>query len=83
MPAAPRFKEALEVLAGYHVDLVVVGGVAAVINGAPIATFDLDVVHARSEDNLHRLAAATRTSSRTQSRSVLDLQRCQCSAFLP
>lgn len=58
MPAAPRFKEALEVLAGYHVDLVVVGGVAAVINGAPIATFDLDVVHARSEDNVHRLAAA-------------------------
>ena len=58
MVAPPRFKDALEILAKYRVDLVVVGGVAAVLNGAPIATFDLDVVHARSQDNLDRLAAA-------------------------
>ncbi len=58
MVAAPKFKDALEVLAKHRVDLVVVGGVAAVLNGAPIATFDLDVVHARSQDNLDRLAAA-------------------------
>lgn len=35
-----------------------VGGVAAVIGGAPIATFDLDVVHARDAANLARLRAA-------------------------
>jgi hypothetical protein len=58
MGAPPRFKDALEILAKHHVDLVVVGGVAAVLGGAPIATFDLDVVHARSPDNLDRLAAA-------------------------
>ena len=58
MVAPPRFKDALEILAKHRVDLVVVGGVAAVLNGAPIATFDLDVVHARGQDNLDRLAAA-------------------------
>lgn len=58
MVAPPRFKDALEILAKHRVDLVVVGGVAAVLNGTPIATFDLDIVHARSPDNLDRLAAA-------------------------
>ena len=58
MVAPPRFKDALEILAKHRVDLVVVGGVAAVLNGAPIATFDLDVVHVRSQENLDRLAAA-------------------------
>lgn len=54
----PRFKDALEVLARHDVELIVVGGVAAVIGGAPIATFDLDVVHARHARNLARLQAA-------------------------
>ena len=58
MVATPKFKDALEVLAKHHVDLVVVGGVAAVLNGAPVATFDLDIVHARSRENLQRLVAA-------------------------
>jgi len=58
MVAPPRFKDALEILAKHRVDLVVVGGVAAVLSGAPIATFDLDVVHARSQENLDRLAEA-------------------------
>lgn len=58
MAAPPRFKDALEVLAKHHVELVVVGGVAAVLNGAPIATFDLDVEHARDKANLDRLASA-------------------------
>jgi len=58
MVAAPKFKDALEILAKHGVELVVVGGVAAVLNGAPLATFDLDVVHARSPENLARLMAA-------------------------
>lgn len=48
MTSPPRFKDALEVFARHRVDLIVVGGVAAVIGGAPLATFDLDVVHARN-----------------------------------
>ncbi|HBZ56334.1 MAG TPA: hypothetical protein DEO88_13085 [Syntrophobacteraceae bacterium] len=33
-------------------------GVAAVLHGAPITTFDLDVVHARTPDNITRLLLA-------------------------
>jgi hypothetical protein len=54
----PKFKEALEVLARHHVDFVVVGGVAAVLGGAPISTFDLDIVHDRSPTNVARLLSA-------------------------
>jgi hypothetical protein len=54
----PKFKEALEVLAGHHVDFVVVGGVAAVLGGAPISTFDLDIVHDRTQTNVVRLLSA-------------------------
>ncbi len=54
----PRFKDALEVFARHEVELIVVGGVAAVVGGAPIATFDLDIVHARNAANLARLQAA-------------------------
>jgi len=54
----PKFKEALEVLARHHVDFVVVGGVAAVLAGAPISTFDLDIVHDRSATNVARLLDA-------------------------
>lgn len=55
---APRFKDALDVLARHDVDFVVVGGVAAVLAGAPISTFDLDIVPARGPENLVRLIAA-------------------------
>lgn len=37
---------------------MLVGGVAAVIEGAPIATFDLDVVPDRGARNIDRLVAA-------------------------
>jgi len=46
----PDFFAILEALAAHKVDFIVVGGVAAVLQGAPIATFDLDVVHANVPD---------------------------------
>jgi len=42
-------------LAEAGVDFVVVGGLAAVLDGAPIATLDVDVVHSREPANLDRL----------------------------
>ena len=42
-------------LAAGHVRFVVVGGLAAVAQGAPITTFDLDIVHERSDDNVDRV----------------------------
>src|ERR1700730_12520751 len=37
------------------VEFLVVGGLSAVLNGVGIATFDLDVVHRRTEENVNRL----------------------------
>src|SRR5437899_1770761 len=56
--ATPKFRDAIEFLCRHRVEFIVVGGVAAVLNGAPISTFDLDVVPARDAENLDRLMAA-------------------------
>jgi predicted nucleotidyltransferase len=53
----PRFARTLKTLAEAQVDFVVVGGIAAVLQGAPIVTFDLDLVHRRTPDNVARLLA--------------------------
>ena len=37
------------------IEFIVVGGVAAVLNGAPVNTFDIDVVHSREESNVARI----------------------------
>ncbi|WP_437672595.1 nucleotidyltransferase [Sorangium sp. So ce131] len=60
MSAPTKIAELLGVLARHRVDFIVVGGVAAVIQGAPVNTFDLDVVHARTPDNIERLLGALR-----------------------
>ncbi|MDP9405366.1 MAG: hypothetical protein M3O86_02025 [Actinomycetota bacterium] len=51
---------AVAALSGHGVRYVVIGGVAAVSQGSPIVTTDLDVCYDRSRDNLERLAAALR-----------------------
>ncbi len=48
----------LEILTQHKVDFIVVGGVCAVLLGAPVSTFDLDIVHLRSSENLSRLKNA-------------------------
>ncbi|MBP9202789.1 MAG: hypothetical protein KBG28_02305 [Kofleriaceae bacterium] len=58
MANPPRFRDALVALTEHGVDFVVVGGVAAVLAGAPVSTFDLDFVHDRDETNVTRLLAA-------------------------
>ena len=57
-PDAADFVELLSVLHRHEVEFLVVGGVCAVLHGAPVSTFDLDIVHSRSETNLTKLAAA-------------------------
>jgi hypothetical protein len=54
------FRLVLQVLARHHVDYVIVGGMAAVLQGAPVSTFDLDIVHSREAPNLDRLVGALR-----------------------
>src|ERR1700722_19653212 len=50
-----RLTTLLLALHGAGVEFLVVGEVAAVLNGAPINTFDVDVVHRRTPENLDRL----------------------------
>jgi hypothetical protein len=45
----------LRALAEARVDFIVVGGLAAVLEGAPITTLDVDVVHSREPENVGRL----------------------------
>jgi hypothetical protein len=49
------FQRALRALHEGGVEFVIVGGLAAVLNGAPVDTLDLDIVPARDEENLSRL----------------------------
>ena len=55
---ATDFRAILRTLSEYKVEFIVVGGVSAVLHGAPVSTFDLDIVHAREPKNLERLLAA-------------------------
>ena len=54
----PDFLEILNILSKHKVDFIIVGGVCAVLHGAPVTTFDLDLVHSRSPENLARLISA-------------------------
>ena len=45
------FLDPLRILTSHGVDFIVVGGVAAVANGVPINTWDLDVVYSTDPQN--------------------------------
>jgi len=47
----------IEALQQEGIEFILVGGMAAVIHGAPIVTADLDVVHRRTEENVGRILA--------------------------
>lgn len=57
MVSTADFGALLVALVDAGIDFVVVGGVAAFVQGAPIVTIDLDVVHDRSPENVRRLVA--------------------------
>jgi hypothetical protein len=47
----------LEGLINAGVEFVLVGGLAAVVQGAPITTMDVDIVHKQSSENIAKLLA--------------------------
>ena len=59
--ARARFAEILRLLATNEVEFIVVGLTAGILQGAPVTTIDLDVVHRRSPDNVARLLRALAT----------------------
>lgn len=52
--------EVVRLLNRYEVRYVLIGGLAAVLQGSPTVTRDIDICHARDEGNLVRLADALR-----------------------
>ena len=56
--AKPDFSGLLRILVEHGVDFLVVGGVSAVLQGATLNTFDLDIVHSTEPANIARLLAA-------------------------
>jgi predicted nucleotidyltransferase len=56
--APSDFQSILRILREHGVEFVVVGGVGAVLQGAPLNTFDLDILHSTAKDNVGRLLAA-------------------------
>ena len=51
----PDFIEALRTLDQFRVEFILVGGLSAVVNGVPVHTYDVDVVYARTSENIDRL----------------------------
>lgn len=54
-PKAADFTALLARLCDARIEFIIVGGVAAVIQGAPMTTNDLDIVHRRTPENVARL----------------------------
>ena len=79
--AAADFLPILRTLREHGVEFVVVGGVGAVLQGAPLNTFDLDILHSTKKDNVGRLLAALEslpTYYRTQPEKRLNRPRLMC-----
>jgi hypothetical protein len=55
--AALKFFGIIRVLTQHGVDFILVGGVAAILEGAPVSTFDVDVVVPREDDRKRLLSA--------------------------
>ena len=52
------FEKALATLTEADVEFIVIGGVAGALHGSAFITQDLDVVYARNDENIRRLAKA-------------------------
>lgn len=55
--AGPDLSAILEGLIKSDVRFILVGGLAAVVQGAPVTTMDVDIVHDRSPENIKKLFA--------------------------
>ena len=59
-PKTANISALIDALTEGNVEFIIVGGVAVVIHGAPVATFDLDIIHRQTEQNVDRLLGVLR-----------------------
>jgi hypothetical protein len=55
-----RFAEILHLLAEADVEVIIVGMMAGVLQGAPLTTGDVDILHRRTPENVQRLLGVLR-----------------------
>ena len=55
------FSALLLALHDAKVEFLVVGGIAAILNGTPVHTYDVDVVHRRTQENVERIMPVLET----------------------
>jgi hypothetical protein len=53
-----KLRALLDVLERHAVDFIVIGGIAGIVHGSSYPTYDFDVLYARDDKNLERMAAA-------------------------
>ena len=51
----PNLSALIEALVSADIRFILVGGLAAVVQGAPVTTMDVDIVHLRSSENISKL----------------------------
>jgi hypothetical protein len=56
-PTGANLSAVLEGLIEAGVEFILVGGLAAVVQGAPVTTMDVDIVHNQSSENIAKLLA--------------------------
>lgn len=67
-PTSASLSNVLEGLLEAGVDFILVGGLAAVVQGAPVTTMDVDIVHSQSPENIARLLAFLKSIDAVQRR---------------
>ena len=58
-----KFAACLSILEESGAEFILVGGLAAVLQGAPVQTFDIDIVYSRAVENVQRLLAVLQSSA--------------------
>ena len=56
-PTGPDLSALLEGLIKTGIKFILLGGLAAVVQGAPVTTMDVDIVHNQSSENISKLFA--------------------------
>jgi hypothetical protein len=60
-PTNTNLSSILEGLITADIDFILVGGLAAVVQGAPVTTMDVDIVHKQTPENIAKLLAFLKT----------------------
>ena len=67
-PSVLDLSAILEGLLEADLEFILVGGLAAVVQGAPVTTMDVDIVHNRSSENISKLIAFLKSIDATYRR---------------